>query len=379
MVSVTLRQELSKNKEKIYLYLDYYPPVYNPITRKTSRREYLHMFLYSHPVNDVQKMYNRKTLEQADAIRCSKSISIINRSYGFPDGASRSASFLKYFEGFLMKHDMSWTYAYRRFAAFMHGKCTFGNLSVKLLNDYREYLLHEATYCNTNRKAANGVVHLNQNSAAKFFIILRRILKEAYQDRLLSEDLNSRLENIPYVQSNREFLLMDEVVRLYRTPCEFDVLKRASMFSIFTGLRISDIMDLQWDHICLAPDGRPCIRKTIQKTGRDETIFISEEALKFCGERGTGRVFADLRKSMTVYPLRRWIAASGIKKHITFHCFRHTYATLLITKGVDMLTVSGQLTHANIKTTQIYTHYVDKNKRLASELITLEGADDVEG
>ena len=58
MITVTLRKELSKKKDKIYLYLDFYPPIFNPKTRKSSRRQYLHMFLYPKPQNDVQRNYN---------------------------------------------------------------------------------------------------------------------------------------------------------------------------------------------------------------------------------------------------------------------------------------------------------------------------------
>ena len=72
---------------------------------------------------------------------------------------------------------------------------------------------------------------------------------------------------------------------------------------------------------------------------------------------------------MTKGPLEKWIEDSGIQKHITFHCFRHTHATLLLTKGVDIYTVSGMLTHTNVKTTQIYAHLVDSKKRSAAEVI----------
>ena len=52
-------------------------------------------------------------------------------------------------------------------------------------------------------------------------------------------------------------------------------------------------------------------------------------------------------------------------KHITFHCGRHTYATLLLTYDVDLFTVSKLLGHKHIKTTQIYAKIIDKKKREA--------------
>ena len=54
---------------------------------------------------------------------------------------------------------------------------------------------------------------------------------------------------------------------------------------------------------------------------------------------------------------------------ITFHCARHTHATMLLTLGVDLYTVSKLLGHTNIQTTQIYAKLVDESKKKAIDLI----------
>ena len=63
---------------------------------------------------------------------------------------------------------------------------------------------------------------------------------------------------------------------------------------------------------------------------------------------------------------------SGIEKHITFHCFRHTFATLQLAEGTDIYTVSKLLTHSNLATTQVYADVVDELKRDAAERISLK-------
>lgn len=70
--------------------------------------------------------------------------------------------------------------------------------------------------------------------------------------------------------------------------------------------------------------------------------------------------------------LPKWISDAGITKHITFHCFRHTYATLQIAAGTDIYTVSKMLTHRNVTTTQIYADLVNAKKRETVNRITLK-------
>jgi site-specific recombinase XerD len=70
--------------------------------------------------------------------------------------------------------------------------------------------------------------------------------------------------------------------------------------------------------------------------------------------------------------LQKWLDAAGITKKITFHCFRHTFATLLVSNGREIYTVSKMLTHKNVSTTQIYADLIDEKKREAAEIIKIK-------
>jgi len=63
---------------------------------------------------------------------------------------------------------------------------------------------------------------------------------------------------------------------------------------------------------------------------------------------------------------------AGITKSISFHCARHTYATLQITAGTDIYTVSKLLGHRELKTTQIYAKIIDNKKREAANKIQIK-------
>ena len=75
---------------------------------------------------------------------------------------------------------------------------------------------------------------------------------------------------------------------------------------------------------------------------------------------------------MTHHPLKQWIAEAGIRKRITFHCFRHSYAVIQISLGTDIYTVSKMLTHKNVTTTQIYADLVNSKKRETANKISLK-------
>jgi site-specific recombinase XerD len=84
------------------------------------------------------------------------------------------------------------------------------------------------------------------------------------------------------------------------------------------------------------------------------------------------RVFKGLKYSAWHnIKLQQWVMRAGISKTITFHCARHTYATLQLTLGTDIYTVSKLLGHKDLKTTQVYAKIIDDKKKEAANKIVL--------
>ena len=74
-------------------------------------------------------------------------------------------------------------------------------------------------------------------------------VKQAFIDEYHTVDVSAKVKGIPSEDKLRASLTLDEVKRLADTPCESDVLRRASFFSILTGLRHIDIKNLKWKQI----------------------------------------------------------------------------------------------------------------------------------
>ena len=136
---VTVRQRAIRN-DRISLYLDYYPAVRNPETMQMSRREYLGIYLYAHPKNEMERAFNNEMLNKAEAIRCIRVQSLINEEFGFLDKTKQKADFLAYFKKMCRTKDEKWTFVYQHFYNFVKGKCTFGEVNVDLCKRFREFV-----------------------------------------------------------------------------------------------------------------------------------------------------------------------------------------------------------------------------------------------
>ncbi|NDW09361.1 site-specific integrase [Dysgonomonas sp. 520] len=268
---------------------------------------------------------------------------------------------------------VNWKRTYELIKLFAGDTLPFSKIDNRFAEDFKLYLL--SAPCGGNKSGT-----ISRNTAVTYFSIFKAALKQAFVDGFLTTDLSAKIKGIPEQESRREYLTVEELNILAGTPCERDVLKRAALFSALTGLRHCDIQKLKWEEISINGDHAQ-LHFTQQKTKGVEYMPISQQALDLCGEPREPEqlVFEDLPDSAWISkPLKRWMEAAGITKRITFHCFRHTYATLQLSSGTDIYTVSKMLGHTNVKTTQIYAKVVDEKKSKAAQAIQLDTLKDTE-
>lgn len=375
---VTLRQKaISGNRQS--LYLDFYPAIPHPETGEPTRREFLGLYLYDKAKNPIDKQHNKETLQIAEQIRQKRENHLnkpeIYTGYELEQKRMKELgekNFVEYFKKLTGKRKASnfdnWVSAYNYLDAFTNGNLKFADLNEKFCNEFKEYLL-------TTKSNKSSKTTLSQNTAVSYFNKLKATLKQAYKDGYLQSDLNAKIEPIKAAETLRNFLTIEELNSLVKTDCNNPLLKRAALFSALTGLRFSDIKNLVWGEIHHSTENGYSIHFTQQKTKGVEVLPISEQAYSLMGERGAGEqsVFPLLKYSAYENKhLYQWIRAAGITKDITFHCFRHTFATLQLSKGTDIYTVSKMLGHRELKTTQIYAKVIDQTKREAADKIQLE-------
>ena len=343
---------------------------------------------YYRPKRDVNGIIQcRSTIDQeacifADKVRDIRQHEYDNQSLYTETAAEQAAQnerskcdFIKYFEDLRDKRHqnssksirVNWDREVKLMKMFTEGKpMIFSTIDMNLLEDYKNFLINAP-------QGGSKKGTITRNTASTYFSIFKAGLHQEFIDGYLTVDIAAKAKNIAYSDKQREYLTIDELNTLAATPCDRPIMKRASLFSALTGMRHSDIQKLKWKEII--KDGEHYrILFTQQKTKGVQYMPISDQAYQLCGERGEPDrlVFEGLQDPSWINkPLERWIKAAGITKHITFHCFRHTYATLQLTNGTDIYTVSKMLGHTKVTTTQIYAKIVDEKKEQAADTIVI--------
>ncbi len=152
----------------------------------------------------------------------------------------------------------------------------------------------------------------------------------------------------------RVYLTVDEVKRFMEVETEGKETQRAFAFACFTGLRISDIRALKWTDI-KNPDTAPTIVLSQSKTGDIVRVPLGRMALSLLPEEHNDDHIFHLPTATAVHTSCRWIAErAGIKKNVSFHTSRHTFATLTLAACENLELVSKLLGHKSVKTTHRY-------------------------
>jgi integrase len=348
------KRKLSNGSQSLYL------DIYDKGKR---RYEYLNLVLVK-PVNPLERQSNKETEKLAENIRAKRQLEIQNGIHGFVPEFKKHIDYLDYFESIVKKRKASgvdysaWLSTLKHLKAFTgKNRITVGQVDEQWLEGVKEYLLNIASKSSGDK--------LTQNSAHHYFNRVLASLKFAFKEKLIADNPGERVGYIKQSETKREYLTAEELQRLAKTECRYPVLKRAFIFSALTGLRWSDVQKLTWAEVHHSMTSGWSIQFRQKKTDGLEFLPMNDQARELLGEKGAEeeKVFQGLKYSSYMnVELSRWVLKAGITKQITFHCGRHTNATLLLTSGADIYTVSKLLGHRELKTTQVYAKIIDQKK-----------------
>ena len=200
------------------------------------------------------------------------------------------------------------------------------------------------------------------NSANLYYGKFKQAMYKAVDDKIYDINPASRI-TIKKKPTSREFLNLDEIKKVYETEFYLPQLKDAFIFACFTGLRFVDTKKIQFENIDVetliftqSKTDEP-LRIKLHSIAKD-IIEIQKKRLN----RESGLIFELPNYEYSRLKMRQLIKKAGINKRITFHCGRHSFATLCLTYDIGIYTVSKLLGHTDVKNTQIYAKLIDLKK-----------------
>jgi integrase len=237
---------------------------------------------------------------------------------------------------------------------------------IPLVDVDKAYCLGFIDYLRSEYTMPNGE-HLSSKSCFNILGNFSTAMNVAIQEGYISVNpvtLIPSSDKFKPLEHIREYLTIEEVQMLIDTPCEHPEVKQAFLFACNCGLRYGDIESLTWNDI--NKDGEHwTVATKISKTQRIVHIPLPLQAIKWMPKKSSNsdKVFPTLRYDNVQKYIPIWAEKAGItNKAVTFYVSRHTYATMLLTLGADLYTVSKLLGHTSIRHTQRYAKIVNKKK-----------------
>ena len=277
----------------------------------------------------------------------------------------------------------------------------------QLAEEYLENWSRVEKAASTHQRDINSMKHLNGFFGSRGIAEIKRRDVEQYvaqrkvsgaQPGTLNREL-SCLKNMlrkavdwEYLEANpawgvsqqREEVIEFEFVREEEIPLLIDAcpahLKPVVIFALQTGMRRGEILNLQWQDVSFDKGERGLI--TVRKTKNHETRYIpmtplvretlqdlprniaSGKDASFVFARPDGEGIKSIRNGFEA-AVRR----SKLGKHIRFHDLRHTFASLLVMKGVDLRTVAKLMGHRDIRVTMRYAHLAPEHLQAAVDVL----------
>ena len=235
-------------------------------------------------------------------------------------------------------------------AAFIKANYKRSNLSMLELTP--DFIKEFAVFLSTDRGLQNGSIWTN-------CMWLKGVVMRAHFNGLIPRNPFAQFHISPNIKE-REYLTEEELKTLMThefADAKLSYIRDIFVFASFTALSFVDVKELTTDDI-VEVNGEKWILSKRHKTKvpfQVKLLDIPLQIIKRYEEFQTDKsVFPNLNYWSICKPLKKMIKECGITKDISFHCARHGFATLALSKGMPIESVSRVLGHTNIVTTQLY-------------------------
>lgn len=367
--------------ESLYLLYNY---GYNASTGKSERKkEFLHLTIKAKPRNDIEKRIRQETLEKAESIRWERGQALLQDKEGYRLKQRTETNLYIYWGKFIeetnVKDKRLLKAALDNFKAFISESEEYQHLKAKIAPKQldKDMMQKFAWYLEDNHKGQGVETYWRRFKRLVNFAVEHDVIAKSPCRGISVSSTSDMLA--------KDILSADELALLFSTHYrgENPEIRRAFAMTCYSGIRFCDIVKLTYSNIDL-PNKMLKFRQS--KVSRDSsasgvTIPLNDTLLGIIGTKVEDAqddfIFHLPSPQMCLKAIRHWTEKAGIKKHITWHCGRHSFATNLLSNGANIKTVSSLLGHSSLKFTEIYVRAVDSLKREALDTLPSLNIDNI--
>ena len=360
--NVYLREKKLSNGN-LSLYLDIY---------RDGKRVYEFLKLYINPNarTPVERDQNKKVKIMAEELRAKREVEIDSSALGVKSLNKSKVDFVEYFQMYIEKYT-------KKDIAVM--RSTLNRFKAFLIDEYGDKFSKGITINMIDREMISRFIDYLQSiskgeGAASLYGRFKKVIKNAIDEGMIIKDPCSGLScKVDDQILRKDVLSIDEMNRLISTndPSINQEVRKAFIFCLYCGLRFCDVSTLKYSNI----DYSNKLLKFEQSKTKGHSsnsgviVPLNDGLISLIGNPKSAEymdfIFDLPRYYICIRYLKKWVELAGIKKHITWHCARHSFAVNILNKGANIKTVSSLLGHSGLKHTEKYTRAVDSLKEAA--------------
>ena len=334
------------------------------------RKENLSLYLIDKPRTPAERQQNKETLELATKIRAEREQEFKESMLGYRLKKDRTINFLDYFQAYIngyTKKDLRMVQiALSRFKDFLKKQYPIYEFNIKPELITKDMIVQFVDYLQS-RSVGEGAKSIYQ----RFKKVVRYAIDHDVMLKDPCKDVSCKVDEQIL---RKDVLSLEEIQALINCHYENENpnVRRAFIFCLYSGLRFCDVKDLTYKNI----DYSNKLLKFEQTKTKGHSansgviIPLNSGLLSIVGEPPANGNKDELIFNLPSYEsccksVKRWVKRTGIDKHISWHCARHSFAVNILNNGANIKTVASLLGHSGLKHTEKYTRAVDKLKEEA--------------
>jgi len=334
------------------------------------RKENLSLYLIDKPRTPAERQQNKETLELATKIRAEREQEFKESMLGYRLKKDRAVNFLDYFQAYIngyTKKDLRMVQiALSRFKDFLKKQYPIYEFNIKPELITKDMIVQFVDYLQS-RSVGEGAKSIYQ----RFKKVVRYAIDHDVMLKDPCKDVSCKVDEQIL---RKDVLSLEEIQALINCHYENENpnVRRAFIFCLYSGLRFCDVKDLTYKNI----DYSNKLLKFEQTKTKGHSansgviIPLNSGLLSIVGEPPANGNKDELIFNLPSYEsccksVKRWVKRTGIDKHISWHCARHSFAVNILNNGANIKTVASLLGHSGLKHTEKYTRAVDKLKEEA--------------